>query len=84
MKKKYYYLFVIVAILFLSVYQMTKSSDSEIVVSNILINDIEAVAGCETSSDKDQNTGYCEPKQGELDDACVKNGTSTVRCSGNY
>lgn len=83
MKKKYY-LFAIVAISFLSVYQITKSSESETVVSNMLVSDIDAVAGCETSSDKDQNTGYCEEKEGELDDACVKKGTSTVRCSGNY
>lgn len=47
--------------------------------------DIEAIAGCETSSNGSENKGYCSPNYGGSGDSCTTTGDSgAVRCSGNY
>ncbi|MCD8044711.1 MAG: NVEALA domain-containing protein [Tannerellaceae bacterium] len=56
----------------------------EIDVSSLLLQDIEALAGCEVSSDSSQNQGYCVRNYGGSGDSCVSNGDGgSVRCSGN-
>ncbi|MDR2009051.1 MAG: hypothetical protein LBQ22_01035 [Bacteroidales bacterium] len=67
-----------------------------IAISNVSLNkaknsahtsllNIEALSGCEVSSDPSKNTGYCVKKTGSNEDVCVDSSSSgAVRCSGNY
>lgn len=47
--------------------------------------EVEALAGCEVSSDGSENKGYCSSNYGGSGDSCTSTGDSgSVRCSGNY
>lgn len=52
--------------------------------ATMTLNEVEAVASCEVSSDPNLNRGYCVKNYGGAGDACVSSGSgSEVRCSGN-
>ena len=62
-------------------YSTTRNSS----MSFLIMDDIEALAGCEVSSDASKNTGYCTTVKGSNEDVCANSGSGAeVRCSGNY
>lgn len=82
--KKIAFVSFIFALGIIGVYTAT-SHTPKTVFSEMALNNAEAVAGCETSSNPSNNTGYCLPLTGGSGgDACVDKGASdAVRCSGN-
>ena len=51
---------------------------------NWFSTDVEAIAGCEVSSNSSNNRGSCIREYNGSGDACVENSSSgAVRCSGN-
>lgn len=54
-------------------------------ISELTMSNVEAVAGCEVSSNGSENKGYCSSMVGGSGDACTTTGDpGAVRCSGNY
>lgn len=55
------------------------------VSNNIRLADLEALSGCEVSSNASNNQGYCSPLYGSAGDSCTESGDgASVRCSGNF
>lgn len=50
-------------------------------ISQVILSEIEALAGCETSSNPSANVGTCSSMVGGGGDVCVAPGSS---CSGNH
>lgn len=49
------------------------------------MQDVEALSGCEVSSDASKNQGYCSPIYNGNGDACTEDGNGgAVRCSGSF
>lgn len=54
-------------------------------IPSLVLANVESIAGCETSSNHGNNTGYCSGLVGGSGDSCVSTGSgSEPRCSGNY
>ena len=75
--------FAVVAMSVATYHVASVSSDSPVMAS-MTLDEAEAVAGCEVSSNASLNKGYCVPKFNSSGDACVTNSDSgAVRCSGD-
>ena len=60
------------------------NSNSINFIPRIMLNEVESIAACETSSNHGNNTGYCSELEGSTGDACVSSGSGNEpRCSGN-
>ena len=74
----------VAAVFSVGMYSYTQSQHDKS-INDITLASVEALAGCETSSDHSNNTGYCSSLVGGGGDACVTQGSgSEPRCSGNY
>lgn len=76
----------VVAIIALSVvnYFKTTANVTDSLNEEFNLSQVEAIAGCEVSSDPAQNKGYCVPNFGSEGDSCVqKSDSDAVRCSKN-
>ena len=83
MKMKIRAVIVVAAIALIAGVNMYKSS-SDNSIPRMMLNEVESIAACETSSDHGNNTGYCSSLEGSSGDACVSSGSgSEPRCSGN-
>jgi hypothetical protein len=82
-KMKKYLIILVLIIAGIAIYNV-RLNDAEISVNLSMVN-IEAIAGCEASSDASKNKGYCVKKYNSTEDVCVGESESgAVRCCGNY
>lgn len=80
--KKFFIFAIVATIAIIAAVKVT--SDNGNVVKITSMANMEAIAGCETSSDAGQNVGYCVPKVGGGDACVTQSDNDAVRCSGNY
>ena len=82
MKKKLFYIACAGCCAAISIFSLKTESDT--LFADFTLQEVEAIAGCETSSDPSNNKGYCVSNYGSPGDSCVSNSDSdAVRCSGN-
>lgn len=76
---------VVVAIAAIAIFSYVKASECNRTLSILDMDKVEAIAGCEVSSDHSKNTGYCVTLHGTNIDVCTSDGPgNATRCSGNY
>lgn len=75
----------VIAIAAIAIFSYVKASECNRTLSILDMDKVEAIAGCEVSSDHSKNLGYCVKKYGTNEDVCTSDGPgSATRCSGNY
>lgn len=71
MKKIYKKVVILAALAIIAGYNVYMSNDSTYNLTNITLNDIEALAGCEVRSDDALNKGVCASDVSGTTDYCV-------------